>query len=315
MSQFRLYLQSVPHLSRAGSPEFEPGEAPWPQVPIHTVRDGRRIPLIIEGGCAISNGQRFDHCDAARKVGLPELSGPGRNLIEAPCVLVGSGPSAIAMLPEIRARYDRGEEIIAIKGAHDWLVNAGIVPTAAIALDGQRSRAKCFGRPRADVLYLCASQMHPDTWRHLRGQRVLIWHSRISVDQHRRPGWENVYLVPCASHTGTSAILLMFVLGRRTFELYGFDSSIPEPVNRLQRLMAKARGRLLKLDGSRVGPQHRVMQVAVGEQRFTTTVELVQQAVELGPLLQALPGIKVNAHGRGYFQSLLTEGKRLGWQV
>lgn len=311
--------------------------AEWANVPITAVANGIPVPLTLEGGCVATSEERYAHCEAAKaaakKHGYPVLAGPGKygpgshTVIKAPCVIVGSGPSAVPLLPEIRKRYERGEEIIAIKGAHDWLVKNGIVPKAAMAMDPQQSRAKCFRRLRSDVLYMCASQMHPDTWEHLKGRRVLVWHARIGVEQEKRSGWEpeNAYLVSCCLTTGHSAIALMYILGRRNFELYGFDSSIPPVTTRREKLLAWLKGRALKLDGARV-PSDRVFDVVVDGQVFQTTGEMAHQATELQPLLWQLvvngkagrwpsPSIKVNAHGRGYYQALLAAGKAAGWPV
>lgn len=287
----------------------------WADVPILALANGVRVPLAIDSTCVASNEERYTHCEIAMRAGFPVLVGGGKTLIDAPCVLVGSGPSAIPLLGEIRARYERGEEIIAIKGAHDWLIRNGIVPRAAIALDPQQSRAKCFKRLRQEVLYLCASQMHPDTWVHLRGRQVLVWHSRIAVGQEQRPGWANRYLVPCCSTTGNSAIVLMHILGRRNFHLYGYDSSLPPVDSAWARILARIRGRTLKLDGARVPTGRGTLNVVVGNQRFETTAEMARQAEEIAPLLRLLPGIKVSAYGEGYYQALLAEGKARGWPV
>jgi hypothetical protein len=289
--------------------------AEWAQVAIEAVVHGRTARLEIDSTCVRPNEERYANCEQAVKSGFPVLVGTGKYLVEAPCVLVGSGPSAVALLPEIRARHERGEEIIAIKGAHDWLVRNGIKPRAAIALDPQQSRAKCFKNPQGGVLYLCASQMHPDTWAHLAGRQVLIWHSRIEAGQEKKPGWANAYICPCCSSTGNSAIALMYILGRRNFHLYGFDSSLPAVTSRWQRLLSRFKGRLLKLDGMRVPRDRQVFEVAVGGHRFETTAEMVSQAIELQPLLQYLPDVKVQAYGHGYYQALLAEGKSKGWPV
>lgn len=294
------------------------GEA-WTEVPILASVHGVPVPLTIDMGCVLPTEQRYEHCNealrAASMQNIPVLVGPGKTVITSACVLVGSGPSAIPLLPEIRARYERGEQIIALKGAHDWLVKNGIVPAAAIALDPQRARAKCFRLRRREVLYMCASQMHPDTWAHLRGYRVLIWHSRIAVDQHMRSGWENTFLVPTASTTGNSAILLLYLMGRRNFELYGFDSCLPPAGSWWDRAVSRLKGRPIKLDGARVPKNHRVIEVIVGGQRFETTALLVQPAQDLQALLMSLPDVRVNAHGRGIYQAILAEGKAHGWPV
>lgn len=290
------------------------GEA-WAEVPITAMVHGTPVPLTIDQHCNLATEERYAHCKVAMRAGLPVLTGGGDQVIERPCILVGSGPSAIPLLPELQAAYEDGDEIIAVKGAHDWLLENGIVPAAAIALDAQKARAKCFKRPHEDVLYLCASQMHPDTWKHLRGHRVLIWHSRIELGQENIPGWKNSYLVPACCTTGNSAIALLYLLGRRSFELYGFDSSIPPVSSRLQALMARLKGRPLKLDGARTAKGEAVIRVSVGGRHFDSTTAMVLQAAEMPLLLQRLPNVRVNAHGHGYYQSLLDEGKARGWPV
>lgn len=310
MGGFELKTGYRPHFS----PELVK-VAQWPVVPIEGESDGRRLPITIDAAYLVESAERYAHCRAALDSGFPVLVGSGAKVIDEPCVLVGSGPSAIQLLPEIRTIYKNGGEIIALKGAHDWLLKHGIVPRAAIAMDAQRSRAKCFKLRHRKVLYLCASQMHPDAWEWLRGYRVLVWHSRIGEDQEKRKGWEHSYLVPSASTTGNSAIILLYLLGRRVFELYGFDSSVPDaPTSLFDRVVERVRGRLLKLDGARTS-RKKVIQVFVGEERFATTTELVAQAIEIQPMLQQLIDVKVNAHGRGYYQAILAQGKKLGWPV
>lgn len=298
------------------APQWKGMGAPkWADVPVLAVADGQPVPVSVDAACSAHDPIRYAHCEISTRVGYPILVGGGNKIIERRCVLVGSGLSALKLLPEIRKRAEAGEEIIAVKGAHDWLVGNGVVPTAAIALDPQQSRAKCFKRLHPDVLYMCASQMHPDTWPYLRGHKVLVWHSRIELGQEKRVGWGKAFLVPPCSTTGNSAIALMYLLGRRNFELYGYDSSIPSVDSLGRRLLAKILGRPLKLDGTLVPKGADVIEVTVGGRTFHTTAEMVIQAMEVQPLLQRLPGIKVNAHGDGYYQALLAEGKAKGWPV
>lgn len=284
-------------------------------VPIQALVHDVEAPLTIDGSCIMDNRERYEHCIAALNAGYPVLKGTNNRVFSAPCVLVGSGPSVKDHLEDIRERYERGEEIIAIKGAHDWLIENGIVPRAAFALDPQQSRAKCFKKLHKQVLYLCASQMHPDTWEHMRGYQVLVWHSRIEAGQEKLPGWDTQLIVQNCSTSGNSALLLMHWLGRRRFEVYGFDSSIPVPRGPIGRLMARLRGRLMKIDGARVPPEKRIFEVTVGDQRFQTTAELVSQVVEIHPLLKMLGRLRLTAHGEGYFQAVIAAGKANGWPI
>lgn len=278
-------------------------ESQWAEVPIEAHAYGHNVPLTITSACVASSKERYEHCEKAITSGLPVICGLGNVVItDRPCVIVGSGLSAVPLLEEIRARQAGGEEIVAVKGAHDWLVKNGVIPRVAVAMDPQQSRAKCFKRRTKGVRYLCGSQMHPATWDYLRRYEVLIWHSRIGVEQESRPGWADRVIFPCCSTSGHSAIALLYVLGRRNFHLYGFDSSFH-------------RGQPLKINLKRAPREEQTVEVCVGKKRFLTTTEMALQAAEICPLLQQLPDIKVEAYGEGYYQALLAEGKARGWPV
>lgn len=292
---------------------------PWDKVPILAETNGEVVRLTIDYGATIPSEERYRQAEialqTARRRAIPVLVGPGKYFIEAPCVIVASGFSARGLLPKIREHHLAGHDIIAVKGAHDWLIKNGIVPKAAVAIDPQRSRARCFRRRHPEVLYMLASQMHPDTWDWMRGYRVLIYNNRLGVSQERRPGWEREYLVEHASTTGISALILLAVMGRRNFELYGFDSSLPE-LSQYQRLWAKLRGWPIKVDGTRAPKRHNIFRAVVGQQMFWTTGELVQQVIDFQELLPQFNGeVKINAHGHGYLQAVLSAGKAMGWPV
>lgn len=264
----------------------------------------------IDWRCNVSDDERYRNARYAKQAGHPILVHAGNETHDFPCHVVGTGLSAVKALPELKERAKAGEQIIALKGAHDWLIKHGIVPAAAIAIDAQQARAKCFRNPQRGVVYLCASQMHPDTWEHLRKYRVVIWHALIDSTMPKRPEWQNDLIILAASTTGNSAILLLHALGRRNLHLWGIDSCIPEPSwwNRWVRPR-------LKLDGTRTREGGDVIEVEVGGKRFWTTTEMMVQAQEVSLMLPYIPGMKITAHGDGYFQEVIAQGKALGWQI
>lgn len=277
-------------------------------VPIRTVANGRAVPLSIEPGCNTETDMRYMHCEIAKQYGHPILVGAGPHISTEPCHIVGSGLSAIKALPEIKAAYKRGEEIVALKGAHDWLIKNGVIPRAAIAMDAQQSRAKCFRRRQKDVLYLCASQMHPDTWEYMEGYKVLVWHARISTSQHLRADWSGDYIITVASCTGNSALILMYVMGRRNLHTWGLDSCVAQP--RWWNRFVKP---LMKLDGARVDRNMR--KVTIDGQFYWSTPELVMQVQEVKALCEMLEGATIQPHGDGYYQAVIRHGKALGWEI
>lgn len=278
----------------------------WGDEPTYREKHPDRLPLVIDGKCIYDNDVLYRHAKAALQSGFPYLSKaqfpPYRDML----LVVGSGLSVEPFAEEIRKRsrwgfWHRPRPIMALKGAHDWLIERGVVPTYAVASDPQQARYDCFKRLNNKTVYLCASQMHPDTWVHLKGRRVIIWHSEVDLEQRKLPQWQNIPLVPGGCTTGLRAISLAYLLGFRNLELYGYDSCIKDGV--------------YKIDGSTLRNGDRVTDVWLGEERFTTTLSLIPQVQGLMPTLQVWPGLKVTAHGEGYFQSALRMGKAQGWPV
>lgn len=243
---------------------------------------------------------RLWNCEIAMSKGLPALGGITTMEDHSPCVVVGSGLTAVKLLPEIRARHEAGEKIFALKGAHDWLIDNGIVPNAAIAVDAQQSRAKCFTKPHPNVLYLCASQMHPDTWDHLRGYQVVIWHQLVNRAQLDMPHWKGKCILMGASTTGNGALFLLHTMGKRNVHLYGIDSSIPAP-----HWWSRWIRPVLKLDGARVRDGNSLIQIVLDGKTYWSTPEMVMQAEEFPLMVPMMKGMEITPHGDGYYQAVV----------
>lgn len=260
-----------------------------------------RAILVIKSNCIYSNDRIYEHCAQAIATGLPVIQKAQWPPFETPIVIVGSGLSAKPLLSHI-IRMSKHAPIMALKGAHDWLIENGVTPQFAVACDPQFERHNCFKHLNDTTVYLCASQMHPQTWSYMSGRKVLLWHGKVEKDQNKRAGWENVRLVSGGSTTGMRAIPLAYLMGFRTFELFGYDSCVE-------------RDGVYKLDGSTKRDDDKMIDVFVGERMFKTTYALAPQVDQLRGTLAMLPGVRVRAHGDGYFQEVLRTGKRLGWPV
>lgn len=146
-------------------------------------------------------------------------------------MIVGGGPSLPDYLDDIRDRRAQGWKLIALNGAHDYLIENGITPSALVMVDGRESNAAFVRQPRNGVKYLLASQCHPAVFDALSGQQVLIWHASISKDSNEDDILKAAYPEGFAPIVGGStvalrAIWLMHVLGFEKFHLYGIDSCV-----------------------------------------------------------------------------------------
>ena len=167
---------------------------------------------------------------------LPELrSEPAHDRI---MVVAGSGPS-------LRLLTEGEGDIFALGGAHDWLVDRGIVPHAWINADPLPLVANYLQRPHPNVTYYIASHSHRFVFDALRGYRVTVWHDETGVDlkpaiREARRGQEHILV--CGGSTGaTRAPFLGYELGYRTFRFRGVDGS-GGYITRAQRLRGPLAG-------------------------------------------------------------------------
>ena len=247
------------------------------------------IPLELKSRCVMSNDELYEHIRLALERGLPLI---GEHLPhDGVAVLVGSGPSVAGELESIKKHRENGDAIVAIKDAHDWLIDNGIVPDYAVAVDPQEHRWSCFKRKNAGVKYMIGSQCHPNMFDHLSDQQVFLWHLYVTEGQTYPP---NSILVTGGTTSGLRAITLYYSMGFRRFHLYGYDSCLKEGE--------------LRIDGT--GDKATVITLIVGGKRFETTPSMAAQACEFQNLFQIMPDMDIQSHGRGIITTILEERNR-----
>ena len=178
------------------------------------------IPLKITGQCVMPDNVLYEHMDDAIRRGYQEVKEP-QPANDQLVALVASGPSVAGQLEKIKEMSNAGVKIVAIKDAHDWLIDNGVIPHFALAIDPQEHRWDCFKRKHKDVCYTIASQCHPKVFDHLEGMNVLLWHPYITLNQKRPQGR---CVIGGGTTSGLRAISLFYVLGYRHFALFGYDS-------------------------------------------------------------------------------------------
>lgn len=224
--------------------------------------------------------------------------------VECPIAIVGSGTSVKSCLGELRDLIAAGAQVVAVKRAHEWLLDMDIVPDFAVHCDAQESTAKIFARPQNNTTYLIASHCHPSIWEHLAAYNVAVFHCRIKHDDDDwNPALPRVSGGPT---TGERAIVLMYILGARNVHLFGFDSTVRD-----DRVF-----RIDKADAvTAVDKVENVVEVQVAGELFLTTADLHAQIKHIPTTLKPLHGIKITTHGKGLFQAVVAQGKRQGWPI
>lgn len=145
-------------------------------------------------------------------------------LKQEPISIVGFGPSLRETWQEITF------PCLSVSGAHDFLLDRGMVSTYYANCDGRDRQTAFLMRPHHDTHYLMATISNPQCWELLKGHRVSIWHNANGqhivdwIGQHDDGG----VLIAGGSNIGLSAIHLAGVLGYREFKIFGLDGNLDE---------------------------------------------------------------------------------------
>lgn len=255
-----------------------------------------KYPLRMSTKCVESNEVILENIQHALTLGLPELH-PLPIAHDGNFVLVGSGPSVAGEVESIKRQKELGRPIIAIKQAHDWLLEHDIRPDMCVMLDPkERVIKRCIKEPVKGVNYMIASQSAPAMWEHLKGQNVTVWHawSLIGEDHYL----QGKMMVGGGTTTGLRAFNIGYLLGFRRFHIYGFDSCCP----------------------SKDGPKRvsgdmpeRIVEIWAGKRKFYCNPAMAAQANEFQRMIAMFAGnIRMKAYGDGLIQEMLKMRKEMG---
>jgi len=144
-------------------------------------------------------------------------------------VIVGGGPS----LRTVKA-LEPGR-IVALNGVHDYLLAKGVKPWGMVICDPREDNARFVRNPQPGVLYFIASQCHPAVFDALEGFDVVLWNNG-TLDAITPPVLNEIYgrsttIVGGGTTVGMRALELGWVMGFRSFHLYGMDSCLSGDVH------------------------------------------------------------------------------------
>ena len=246
------------------------------------------LPLKITGKCVAEDETLFANMDAAIARGYPQIK-EAQPAKTGAILLVASAPSVKGQLELIKKMKAAGSPIVAIKGAHDWLIDNGVTPDYALAIDPQEHRI-AFYKQQSNVHYMIASQCHPAMFDNLEGCQVTLWHPYVKKGQDRP---KNCMLIGGGTTSGLRAISLFYVLGYRQFELFGFDSCND--------------GELLRINGEGLKEGDKLIEVKIDPQgeTFYCNTAMALQAEHFQTYYDYLPDATFNGHGRGLIQAII----------
>lgn len=265
-------------------------------------------PLKIQAKCVLGPEDRLTQIQAALDRGLEEF-GPTQ-AHDKEVVVVGSGPSVKnkSNLKKIRRLKREGCMILAIKGAHDFLIKNNIIPHLALAVDPLDHIWKCFQRklPKGELVrptYLIASQSHATTFDYLEDQRVILWHLLATSSA---PLLKGKLQVGGGSTSGSRGCVLAYMMGFRKLHLFGFDSC----------LEGTGKNKLRKITGERFGgdeEKEKVLELVCEGKTFYADPAMAAQANEIQDVFAMLEGTMIKAYGKGLIQTIVASNASKGW--
>jgi len=246
-------------------------------------------PLEITVQAAGTAEELCSNIRSALARGLPELTlAPIKH--DGTMVLVASGWSMPDYLQSIRAHQAMGRPIVAIKAAHDFLVENGIEPDLWVNLD-PRDRTSGVQRLNDHTVYMAASRCPPLTFEHLKGRKILLWHSWAEGPEMKAIG-PGKLAIGGGTTSGLRAINIGYIMGYRKFELYGYDSC--NDANGRKRFTGDMAGQTIDIWVG--GPDGK---------KFNCNLAMAQQANEFQKVYEVMADVHINAYGPGLIAEIL----------
>lgn len=174
---------------------------------------------------AIDHGEHIWRIAKVLIRGLPSAADLRDKYLGAHFTVVGSGPSAKDTID----RIPKGSLIVAVNGAHDWLVGRGIIPHFGLLMDPNPWVAT-YQTPRPDVTYIVGTTCHENVWKRFAdaGVKPYVCVPMIDGKDHEDivAKFPNHVLnfVGGGVTTGLRAVPVFAGLGAGMIDMHGFDS-------------------------------------------------------------------------------------------
>ena len=225
------------------------------------------------------------HVRHACALGLPPVPVVKPDFVQDhPIAIVCSGPSLKDTWEEIKPF----KTVLTCSGAHDYLIERGIIPTYHMETDPRPHKAVFTRSPNLDVHYFIASNCHPDVFENLREQKVFLWH--VSDPQlHKFP--RGHWCLTGGCNVGLRAMVMARLLGFHDVHIFGMDCS--------------AEGKKFHVNFHPNEPKpkgHRV--VKVGRRKFNSSDVFIECARQFFKETMLLSDVRTTLHGDGFLQAL-----------
>ena len=143
-----------------------------------------------------------------------------------PLAVVGSGPSLGDTWEQIKGF----SHVLTVSGAHQFLIERGIIPTWHVEVDTRAHKTQAMGPPHHEVKYLVGCTVSPAFLQHLQGHDVTLFHPLSKQPEIIRELPRGEWCVAGGGSVGNKALVIARMLGFRDIHAFGFDSCLRDGV-------------------------------------------------------------------------------------
>jgi hypothetical protein len=159
--------------------------------------------------------------------------------------------SVVGFGPSLENTYkDLDGDIWACNGAHNWLIDRGVIPKYAMFWDASPVIAK-FVKPNKDVTYLIGSRCHKSVFKLLEGYKVFVM--QIGGDECLERLLEEYRIFEPVLGGGSAAVtramVIVTTMGYRKIKLFGADCSTETEVTHLKKSIVNEELLTVWMDG------------------------------------------------------------------
>ena len=244
--------------------------------------------IKIDTKYCVSEDVHDAHVALSLKRGLPPVDVKLDGTFYEPMALVCSGPSLADQIGEIR----KFSKILTCSGAHDFLIENGIVPTWHMEADPRKHKVKFVSNPHPTVQYLLASSCHPVLFDTLKDHTVKLWH--VLAGERRRPLMapfpRGHWFITGGSNVGMRALVLGRMLGYTNIHIFGMDCS--------------ARKAFHVGEHPNEPRTEQWFPVRIGPLEYQTSQVFLAYAQQFFKEISKIPDLEITLHGDGLLQAL-----------
>lgn len=300
---------------------------------------GRRLEKVVTEGTFVG-----DEAEQEKKAAYAHSYGFSTRLPSdiGPVAIAAGGPS---LKDSLGALHGTKARIIACNGAHDYLINNGIIPWACLIMDTCEESWRVLKeirngrnlRPETPVKYLIASQVHYRLIDLLveHDCDVRIWDFMGEVDASTAPICSRAengrFYAALGSTVALQAILMAYNMGSRDIDVYGMDScyigeehhayQYDREVEEATEVAYRSQVRFgegsiseqpAKLIPREDGRPLMANPIACGEKTFFCEPSMLLQAQDFQKIIKVIgASADIRVHGPGLIAEIMREGERI----